>query len=243
MQMNKSSLLSLTLLVLLISTGCVPPEMAPSKPPVLGKLKVGFDIDDTILFSRDNFLKAPHMSDDPDNVDFGWVNQHDSLYSVVIKPIADLITFYRSQGHEIYFITARPGMNGEYVGRHLTRELGFPVELGKNLFFSAKKKDPLSGHRFTTKHETISMLGLHIFYGDSDTDMVAASIAGVRAVRVVRDQRSVLAYSKNYFGNTRSPQGGSPYSYEDYQNFLGSGVGPYGETIFPIYSQETVTQD
>jgi len=229
--------------VVFMTTACMPPDLSLSKNPVLGKLRVGFDIDDTILFSRDNFLKAPHMSEDPDNVDFGWVNRHDSLYSVIIKPIAELITFYQSQGHEIYFITARPGMNGEYVGRHLTRELGFPVEMGKNLFFSAKKKDPVSGHRFTTKHETISLLGLHIFYGDSDTDMVAASVAGVRAVRVVRDQRSVLAYSKNYFGNTRSSEGGSPYSDDDYRRFLANGVGPYGETIFPIYLQDKAPQD
>lgn len=241
--MNMRTVPFLILGVVFMTTACMPPDLSLSKNPVLGKLRVGFDIDDTILFSRDNFLKAPHMSEDPDNVDFGWVNRHDSLYSVIIKPIAELITFYQSQGHEIYFITARPGMNGEYVGRHLTRELGFPVEMGKNLFFSAKKKDPVSGHRFTTKHETISLLGLHIFYGDSDTDMVAASVAGVRAVRVVRDQRSVLAYSKNYFGNTRSSEGGSPYSDDDYRRFLANGVGPYGETIFPIYLQDKAPQD
>jgi len=113
------------------------------------------------------------------------------------------------------------------------------VTLGENLFFSAKKKDPASGHRFTTKHETISKLGLHIFYGDSDPDIIAASIAGVRAVRVVRDSRSVEAYSRNYFGDTRSePNPKAPYSEQDYQRFLSNSVGPYGETIYPIYFVE-----
>jgi len=223
-------------------SACVSPDVPTSSQPEPGQLKVGFDIDDTVLFSRDNFLKAPHMGEDPDHVDFGWVNQHDSLYSVTIQPIAKLITFLRAHGHEVYFITARPGINGAAVGRHLTRELGFPVVLGKNLFFSAKKKDPVSGHRFTTKHETISKLGLHIFYGDSDTDIIAASIAGVRAVRVVRDARSVEAYSKNYFGDTRSaPKAKAPYSEDDYQKFLSNAVGPYGETIYPIYFVEPAT--
>lgn len=232
------------LLTLLMLANCTDQETPDIKEPVLGQLKVGFDIDDTVLFSRDNFLKAPHSSDDPDQVDFGWVNQHDSLYSVVIQPVADLIQFLKAHGHEVYFITARPGTNGETVGRHLTRELGFPVVMNENLFFSAKKKDPASGHRFTTKHETISKLGLHIFYGDSDTDIIAASVAGVRAVRVVRDARSVEAYSKNYFGDTRSePEPKAPFSELDYQKFLAQGVGPYGETIYPIYFVEPESVD
>lgn len=229
----------LVITIALFLSACTTPEVTGDPQPVLGQLKVGFDIDDTVLFSRDNFLKAPHMSDDPDQVDFGWVNMHDSLYSVVIQPIAELIDFLHAGGHEVYFITARPGTNGAAVGRFLSLKLGFPVVLDQNLFFSAKKKDPLSGHRFTTKHELISKLGLHVFYGDSDTDMIAASVAGIRAVRVVRDARSVEAYSKNYFGDTRSThQPKAPYSEEEYQKFLSMGVGPYGETIYPIYFVE-----
>jgi len=86
-------------------------------------------------------------------------------------------------------------------------------------------------------------LGLHIFYGDAYNDMVAASVAGVRGVRVVRDVRSVEAYSSNYFGDTRSePKVSAPYSESQYQQFIAKGVGPYGETIFPIFSfpQDTV---
>ena len=211
-----------------------------------GQLRVGFDVDDTILFSRDNFLKAPHMSDDPDHVDYGWINLHDSLHSTLIQPVADLIGFLRAQGHEIYFITARPGVNGEAVARYLSRSLGFPVVKEVNLFFSPKEKDPITGRNMTTKHKVISTLGLHIFYGDADNDMVAASVAGIRGVRVVRDVRSVEAYSKNYFGDTRSePKAAAPYSETQYQQFIAKGVGPYGETIFPIYSfpQDTLVSE
>jgi len=222
--------------LLLLLTACQTTGPNPLPQEILGQLRVGFDIDDTILFSRDNFLIAPHMSDDPDHIDYGWINTHDSLHSVIIEPVAEIIHFLRAHGHEVYFITARPGENGEAVGRHLTRELGFPVILNENLFFAPKQKDPVSGNKFTTKHNVISKLGLHIFYGDSDNDMVAASIAGVRGVRIVRDQRSVVAYSKNYFGDTlASNTEKAPYSNEDYQRFLAKGVGPFGETIYPIY--------
>jgi acid phosphatase class B len=241
--MMRSIKLSVIAVTILMST-CATPVVVNHPQSVPGQLKVGFDIDDTILFSRDTFLKAPHMSDDPDQVDFGWVNMHDSLYSVVIQPMADLIDFLRAGGHQVYFITARPGTNGAAVGRFLSQELGFQVVVGENLFFSAKKKDPASGHRFTSKHEIIEELGLHIFYGDSDTDMIAASIAGVRGVRVVRDERSVAAYSKNYFGDTRSaPQPNAPFSETDYKIFLAAGVGPFGETIYPITFPEPVVAE
>ena len=227
---------AVALLALLLSACQVAPEAPSAQIP--GLLKVGFDIDDTVLFSRDNFLKAPHLSDDPDHVDYGWVNTHDSLYSLTIEPIHQLIGFLHAQGHEIYFITARPEQNGEAVARHLTRELGFSVVKDQNLFFSPKKRDPVSGKKYTTKHEVISKLGLHIFYGDADNDMVAASVAGIRGVRVVRDQRSIDAYSSNYFGDTKAgqPSPAAPYDSLTYQIFLREGVGPYGETIYPIYA-------
>lgn len=215
--------------------GCAPVPVDDPKTEPLGQLKVGFDIDDTVLFSRDNFLIAPHLSDDPDHLDYGWVNQHDSLHSITIDPIRDLIQMYRAQGHEVYFITARPGINGEYVARHLSRELGYEIKKDRDLFFAPKHKDPATGKKFTTKHLRITDLGLHIFFGDADNDMVAASVAGIRGVRVVRDQRSVVAYSRNYFGDTMSPGSDSaPFDSTQYQRFLEQGVGPYGETIYPI---------
>ncbi len=74
----------------LIITGCHPVKTSAAPEKVLGQLKVGFDIDDTILLSRENFLKAPPSSDNPDHVDFSWINTHDSLYSVIIEPISQL---------------------------------------------------------------------------------------------------------------------------------------------------------
>ncbi len=234
----------LIIMTSLLLSSCLLTPVTTEPETVVGQLKVGFDIDDTILFSRDNFQKAPKDSTNSDHIDFGWVNTHDSLYSVTIKPVADLIGFLRAQGHEIYFITARPGVNGETLARFLSSELGFTVEKEKNLFFATKKKDPKTGKRFTSKHEVITKLGIHIFYGDADNDMVAASIAGIRGVRVVRDPRSVDAYSRNYFGDTKSNfKPGAPFDQERYEQFLGKGVGPYGETIFPLYPAEVTDSE
>ena len=48
-----------------------------------GALNVGFDIDDTILFSRDVFLNIPKDKRDP--IDYGWVNKQDRKASILYQ--------------------------------------------------------------------------------------------------------------------------------------------------------------
>ena len=79
-------------------------------------------------------------------------------------------------------------------------------------------------------------LGLDLFYGDADTDMIAALKAGVHPVRVVRHKTSIISYGSNYFGNTIdkvSPK--NPFSMEDLNIFYSSNVGIFGESIYPIF--------
>jgi len=155
-----------------------------------GILNVGFDIDDTVLFSRDVFLNLPDDKQNP--IDYGWINSHDSDYSIYITPTVELINYFRSNGHNVFFITARPGQNGNILAEFLTAGLGFPVEVNKNLFFSPKQT--IKGKRFTTKHRLMKRLKLDLFYGDADSDMIAALKAGVHPVRVVRNEASVIEY-------------------------------------------------
>ena len=49
-----------------------------------GILNVGFDIDDTILFSRDVFLNIPENKRNP--IDYGWINRQDRKLSLFITP-------------------------------------------------------------------------------------------------------------------------------------------------------------
>ena len=78
-------------------------------------------------------------------------------------------------------------------------------------------------------------LKLDLFYGDADSDMIAALKAGVHPVRVVRNESSVIEYGSNYFGNTLKgdiPE--APFSNDDLQIFYKSNIGIFGESIYPI---------
>ena len=47
-----------------------------------GILNVGFDIDDTVLFSRDVFLSIPKNKNNP--IDYSWINMQDEKLSLFI---------------------------------------------------------------------------------------------------------------------------------------------------------------
>ena len=197
-----------------------------------GILNVGFDIDDTVLFSRDVFLNLPEDKRNP--TDWGWINSHDKDYSLLMTPTIDLIHFFHKNGHNIFFITARSKPKGKNLANFLTDKLMFPVEVNKNLFFSPR--EPIKGTRYTTKQRTMKRLRLDIFYGDADTDMIAALKAGVHPVRVVRHKASIVSYGSNYFGNTIdkiSPK--NPFTLKDLNIFYSSNVGIFGESIYPIF--------
>ncbi len=197
----------------------------------IGKLNVGFDIDDTVLYSERIFVAAPTTPDG--KIDYSWVNMRDKDFSLIIEPIETLIHFFRAHGHAVYFITARPSINGEYVADFLTKKLNFDIEVNKNLFFSPK--ETVDQFRYTTKHRLMTDLDIDIFYGDSDTDMIAAIKAGVHAVRIVRSDSSILEYGSNYFGNTLRASGPeAPFTRQDIDTFYDAGVGVFGESIYPI---------
>ena len=98
-----------------------------------GALNVGFDIDDTILFSRDVFLNIPKDKRDP--IDYGWVNKQDRKASIYITPSVKLIKYFKANGHNLFFITARSGENGKYLAKFLSKGLEMKIVKDKNLFF------------------------------------------------------------------------------------------------------------
>lgn len=196
-----------------------------------GVLNVGFDIDDTVLFSRDVFLNIPKDKRDP--IDYGWINTHDEGLSIYIKPTVDLINYFITNGHNVFFITARAGTNGEVLATFLSRGLNFPVKKNKNLFFSPSER--IDGKSHTTKHRIMKRLKLDLFYGDGDSDIVASLKAGVHPVRIVRHEKSIIEYGPNYFGNTVDGKTKkSPYGVEDLYIFYTGKVGMFGETIYPV---------
>ncbi len=145
----------------------------------------------------------------------------------------ELVDYFRSNGHNVFFITARPGPNGKILAEFLSNGLGFSVRVNKNLFFSPK--ETIKGKRYTTKHRLMKRLKLDLFYGDADTDMIAALKAGVHPVRVVRHETSIVEYGSNYFGNTNEGNlAQTPFTKDDLKLFYNSNVGIFGESIYPI---------
>ncbi len=196
-----------------------------------GILNVGFDVDDTILFSRDVFLNLPDDKRDP--VDYGWINSHDKEFSLFITPTVELINYFHTNGHNVFFLTARPGTKGNILAEFLADELGFSIRVNKNLFFSPK--ETIKGKRYTTKHRLMQRLKLDLYYGDADTDIIAALKAGVHPVRVVRHETSIVEYGSNYFGNTNKGNSAqTPFTKDDLKLFYNSNVGIFGESIYPI---------
>jgi len=214
----KKKLFSLLLTIVLVS-------------PQPGILKVGFDIDDTVLFSEPMFQH--HIEEHGLPIDFGWINSHDKDFSIPITPTIELVQFFRANGHDVYFITARPGDKGEILANYLSDVLKYKVEKNVDLFFMPK--DTVNGIKFTSKHRKINELGLDLYYGDSDTDIIAALKAGIHPVRVVRHAKSIEQYGANYFGNTNKDDASkTPFDLEDLEIFYGKSVGVFGESIYPI---------
>jgi acid phosphatase (class B) len=196
-----------------------------------GQLRIGFDIDDTTLFSERGFVIAPRT--ESGGVDYGWINTHDKEFSLLIEPVITLIEYFRAHGHEVYFITARPGINGDSVAVFLSKNLNFDVKVDSNLFFTPKEN--IGDFRYTTKHRKMKELKLDIYYGDSDTDIVAAIRADVHPVRVIRSDESIKEYGGNYFGNTLDGNSvKAPFSRKELKMFYKAKVGIYGESIYPI---------
>ena len=196
-----------------------------------GKLKVGFDIDDTILYSERGFVVAPKT--ESGSTDYSWINTHDKEYSLLIDPVITLINFFRAHGHEVFFITARPGINGDSVAVFLSKNLNFDVKVDSNIFFSPKEY--VNGFKYTTKHRIMEKLDIDIYYGDSDTDIIAAIKADVHPIRIVRSDASIKEYGRNYFGDTHDGESAeAPFKKKDLKYFYEAKVGIFGESIYPI---------
>lgn len=196
-----------------------------------GILNVGFDIDDTVLYSKNVFLNIPGDKRNP--IDYGWVNRQDEKLSKFIDPTVELINYFKNNGHNIFFITARSDEGGDFLANFLSKNLYFKIEKGKNLFFCPK--ETINGKRFTTKHIVMKDLELDLFYGDADSDIIAALKANVHPIRIIRHESSVNQYSGNYFGNTLGQKSKkNPFRFNDLYIFYSKSVGLFGESIYPI---------
>lgn len=151
-------------------------------------MNVAFDIDDTVLFSSPGYFYgqqkySPGSSAYLSMEEF-WMEMNNGLdrFSIPKECARNLIELHKNRGDSIYFITARTGSESETVTEILAGLFGL-VNPNKVIFTGFKvlenpKIKPLKDNK------------IQIFYGDSDGDVRAAQIAGVRAIRIMRAENS-----------------------------------------------------
>jgi acid phosphatase (class B) len=148
------------------------------KPP----MAVGFDIDDTVLFSSPCFFYgqqkySPGKFDYLKNQAF-WddINRNcDINYSIPKDVAAKLIAMHTKRGDTIYFITGRTKSEGERVTETIKRD--FNMEKINPVVFTAGD---------ATKTAFLKDKAVKIYYGDADGDMKQALEVGARPIRVLR---------------------------------------------------------
>ncbi len=164
-------------------------DIAKSLPK--GPVNVGFDVDDTVLFTSPAFYYAKFNTDGPDgsnkygphpfsNPEFQRdVNRGLDAFSLPLPWGRALIELHKRRGDTILFITARRETPDEGLTELLNRTFG--LKNTRKVIFkpAAMKNIPIKENNII------------LFYGDSDTDMAAAQKAGIRGIRIPRDRLSL----------------------------------------------------
>ena len=157
----------------------------------------GFDIDDTVLFSSPGFYYGMTNRDGPDGTNrYGSDPLHSALFWNDMNGSFDnfslpkasgkaLIMMHLKRGDKVVFITARDSSKVSIVPKILMQCFGIP---SPDIVFTCDKP----------KRSSIVARGVNIYYGDADSDMLAADSAKVRPVRVLRSPFSTnkTSYAK-----------------------------------------------
>lgn len=148
-------------------------------------LTVGFDIDDTVLFSSACFYYGQNKyspgKDDYLNNQAFWdeINANCGPYSMPKAVAAKLIDLHTKRGDTIYFITGRTKSEGEKLTE--TIQKAFNMASINPVVFTAGSE---------TKTNFMKDHALKIYYGDADGDMRQAIQVGARPIRVLRASNS-----------------------------------------------------
>jgi len=154
-------------------TGCG----TSSTKPTTNVQEVGFDLDDTLVFSTPAFERGFDRTGKAFSKTF-WsvVNTSDAKHSCIKPEAAELVRKHRKQGRELFVITARQPVRADAVRRFVELEFGIPRD---HVFFEPEDKT-----------ERLKTLGIDIYYGDSDSDISDAQEANIKPIRVQRNPKS-----------------------------------------------------
>lgn len=193
------------LLTLLFCTTLSAAELAPPAAPHYVTLEtirqslpatpiiVGFDIDDTVLFSSpgyafgaqnseapggknrygDDYLKSPQFWKD--------LNQQHDRYSMKKQAGDALLQMHQGRADRILFITRRTCYDDD------------AEVLKKRLNGLFKVQAPVYCTNEQSKTPVMTETGVDIYYGDSDSDIEYAASVKAKKVRAIRVERSRLS--------------------------------------------------
>lgn len=155
-----------------------------NEPP----MNVGFDIDDTVLFSSPGYYYGEQKYSPGNRAylmmkDF-WLEMNNGLdqYSIPKDCARELIELHKERGDSIFFITARIPSDTETITELLAKI--FELENPNKVIFTGF--DAVEN----LKIKPIQDNNIRIFYGDSDGDIQAAQAAGARPIRILRPGNS-----------------------------------------------------
>jgi len=148
------------------------------------QLNVGFDIDDTLLFSSPGYYYGQNKyspgSEAYLTMEQFWNEMNNGLdkFSLPKECGRELIELHNKRGDSIYFITARNETKTEQVTEILAETFG--LKNPNRVIFTGPKVAENPKIKPIREHK------IRIFYGDSDIDIKAAQAAGIRAIRIMR---------------------------------------------------------
>ena len=153
-------------------------------------MAVGFDIDDTVLFSSPGFWRgqknySPSSQDYLKNPEF-WekMNNGWDAFSIPKEVARSLIAMHVKRGDSIYFVTGRSPTKTETVSKTLQDDFLIPAASMNPVIFAGDHPGQNSKTQWQKEKN------IRVFYGDSDNDITAAREAGARGIRVLRASNS-----------------------------------------------------
>lgn len=151
-------------------------------------MAVGFDIDDTSLFSSPVFFRGQqefspggysYLKNQQfwDKANCGW-----DAFSMPKETTAKIIAMHQKRGDSIYFITGRTGSDCSFTTQYLQKT--FNIKNMNNVIFAGSDK----AEYLKTKH--IKANNIKMYYGDADGDIISARNAGAEGIRIMRAANS-----------------------------------------------------
>jgi len=151
-------------------------------------MNVGFDVDDTVLFSSPVYYYGQQKYSPGSQAYLSNPDFHEELnngldrFSIPKEIARKLIAFHKRRGDNIFFITGRHPTETETLSALLAETFQLE-EVNPVVFCGANPgKNP--------KIAALAENNIQIYYGDSDGDISAAQAIRIRAIRIIRADNS-----------------------------------------------------